>query len=60
MQELVTDLLVFSRFADEPLDGEMLADDELDHHPQAGVELVTPAGSREAVMPESEQAPAPL
>jgi two-component system, cell cycle response regulator len=33
LQELVTDLLVFSRFADEPFDGEMPAEEGLEEQP---------------------------
>ncbi len=58
LQELVTDLLVFSRFADEPFEGEMPAD--ADQQPEAGVELAAPANVSEAVTREAELAMVPL
>ncbi|MGI8981072.1 MAG: diguanylate cyclase [Pirellulaceae bacterium] len=60
LQDLVTDLLVFSRFADEPYEGEMLADIDLDQQPNAHAELVAATNFREARMQETERAPAPL
>ena len=60
MQELVTDLLVFSRFADEPFDGELLSDLDLDSSSEGGSELVAAANAGETKMTDVEQVPAQL
>ena len=61
LQELVTDLLVFSRFADEPLDGEMLADIDMEEEPNTHVELLVQASANDnGVRLVAEQATAPL
>jgi two-component system cell cycle response regulator len=59
-QELIRDLLVFSRFADEPGGAEMLANVDLDQQPETGAETIVAAGESETAWEQKDQTPARL
>ena len=60
LQDLVTDLLVFARFADEPCEDGLLAETAIEQLPAADADLITKTSHIETVSPIAEPAPAPL
>ncbi|MFN0016633.1 MAG: diguanylate cyclase [Pirellulaceae bacterium] len=60
LQDLIRDLLILARFADEHSDGELLAGFDLSHQLEAGAETVSAASAVETVQRHGEQVSAPL
>lgn len=60
LQELIRDLLILSRFADEPSDSALLADFDLGHPPHPGAATVVAADARDPAACQGVHLSAPL